>query len=112
MECFKGLNGTLILYDDHISIIRNGFLATTFHKLDEIQIFYCDISSVTFYPGSLVNGYICIEKKETKSPTNIVNAIKNDYTIIFRFTKNEQAKKIKRHIEEKKFLYYTEGGIK
>ena len=101
MESFKGLNGTIILRNSGVAILRKNMLETTFHNAGEVEIPYANINEVKVVPGSLLNGFICIMKKGYGSPSNVFTALKDENTIIFRLTKNGQAEKIKRLIEAK-----------
>lgn len=101
MKSFKGLNGTLQLRNDNIAIIRENILGTTFHNAGETVIPYENICKVAVIPGSILNGYITIVERGYSSPSSIFTALKDENTIIFRLTKNMQAKKIKRLIEER-----------
>ena len=44
MKSFKGLNGTIILRNSSVSIVRENMLGTTFHNGGEIEIPYSNIS--------------------------------------------------------------------
>lgn len=100
MKSFSGLNGILYLYDDSVLIIRDNSLGKLFHnKNKQIMIPYKQIRAVEFSPGALVNGYISIVDKDHYAPKNIFSAIKDDFTVIFRFFKNREAEEIKSEIE-------------
>ena len=99
MKSFKGLNGTIILRNSGVSIVRENMLGTTFHNGGEIEIPYSNISEVDVVPGSLLNGFICIVENGYGSPSNVFSAMKDENTIIFRLTKNGPAEKMKRLIE-------------
>lgn len=99
MKSFKGLNGTIILRNTGIAIIRDNALGTTFHNAGELEIPYENVSHVVVVPGSLLNGYICIVENEYGSPSGVFSAMKDENTVIFRLTKNLKAEKMKRLIE-------------
>ncbi len=99
MKSFKGLNGTIILRNSGVAIVRENMLGTTFHSGGEVEIPYSNISEVEVVPGSLLNGFICIVENGYGSPSNVFSAMKDENTIIFRLTKNGQAEKMKRLIE-------------
>lgn len=101
MKSFKGLNGTLALRPTGVAIIRENMLATTFHNAGEIEIPYGNISDVEVVPGSVLNGYICIVENGYGCPSNVFSAMKDENTVIFRFTKNLQAAKMKQQIEDR-----------
>lgn len=101
MKSFKGLNGTLVLRPTGVAIIRENMLATTFHNAGETEIPYNNISKVEVVPGSVLNGYICIVENGCECPSNVFSAMKDENTIIFRFTKNLQVIKIKQQIEDR-----------
>lgn len=100
MTSFKGLNGTILLKENSLSIIRESGIDTTFHKKGVIEISYSCIDGVMLELGSLVNGYITIIEKGSTCPSSIFSAMKNDNTVIFRCTKNGQAEKIRALIEK------------
>lgn len=101
MKSFKGLNGTIILRDSGVAIVRENMLGTTFHNGGEVEIPYSNVSDVEVVPGALLNGFICIVENGYGSPSNVFSAMKDENTIIFRLTRNGQAKKMKRLIEER-----------
>ena len=101
MNSFKGLNGTIILRNSGVAIVRENMLGTTFHNGGEVEIPYSNISEVEVVPGALLNGFICIVENGYGSPSNVFSAMKDENTIIFRLTRNGQAKKMKRLIEER-----------
>lgn len=101
MKSFKGLNGTIILRDSGVAIVRENMLGTTFHNGGEVEIPYSNVSEVEVVPGALLNGFICIVENGYSSPSNVFSAMKDENTIIFRLTRNGQAKKKKRLIEER-----------
>lgn len=101
MKSFKGLNGTIILRDSGVAIVRENMLGTTFHNGGEVEIPYSNVNEVEVVPGALLNGFICIVENGYGSPSNVFSAMKDENTIIFRLTRNGQAKKMKRLIEER-----------
>ncbi len=101
MKSFKRLNGTLDLRPTGVAIIRENMFATTFHNAGEIEIPYGNISEVEVVPGSVLNGYICIVENDYGRPSNVFSAMKDENTVIFRFTKNLQATKMKQQIEDR-----------
>ena len=101
MKSFKGLNGTIILRDSGVAIVRENMLGTAFHNGGEVEIPYSNVSEVEVVPGALLNGFICIVENGYGSPSNVFSAMKDENTIIFRLTRNGQAKKMKRLIEER-----------
>lgn len=101
MKSFKGLNGTIILRDSGVAIVRENMLGTTFHNGGEVEIPYSNVSEVEVVPGALLNGFIYIVENGYGSPSNVFSAMKDENTIIFRLTRNGQAKKMKRLIEER-----------
>ena len=105
MRQFKGLNGTIVLYDRHLIILREGFLANACHKNSQVQVSYGDIKRVEVVYGSLINGYLRIVTEEKGRSFHIVSAMKDDGCVIFRFTKNKQAEQMKEWIETQR-LYF------
>lgn len=110
MRQFKGLNGTIVLYDRYLVIEREGFLAKTFHKIGRMQVAYGDIKRVEVVYGSLINGYLRIVTEEKGRPFHITSAMKDDGSIIFRFTKNKQAEQMKGWIEERRLSLRGKEG--
>ena len=55
MKSFKGLNGTIILRDSGVAIVRENMLGTTFHNGGEVEIPYSNVSEVEVVPGALLN---------------------------------------------------------
>lgn len=101
MKSFTGLNGTIILRNSGVAIIRENMLGTVFHNCSEVEIPYFNISKVKVIPGSLLNGFICIVENGHCGPSNIFSALKDKNTVIFRLTKNKQAENLKQLIETK-----------
>lgn len=111
MRQFKGLNGTIVLYDRELVIEREGFLGEVFHKRRAVRVAYGDIKRVEIVYGSLINGYLRIVTEEKGRSFHITSAMKDDGSVIFRFTKNKQAEQMKRWIEEQRLcLRGKEGG--
>lgn len=54
MKSFKGLNGTIILRDSGVAIVRENMLGTTFHNGGEVEIPYSNVSEVEVVPGALL----------------------------------------------------------
>ncbi|MDO4474989.1 MAG: hypothetical protein Q4B75_10125 [Eubacteriales bacterium] len=101
MKKFRGINGTLILKDDSVLVLREKGIDGTFHDVSEIEIPYSTIEDVEIVPGGLINGYICIVNSGINSPSNIFKAMKNDNTVIFRIFKNDQAIKFAEELKSR-----------
>ncbi len=101
MDMFRGINGTIILSDDIVQIIREKGIDYTFHKEGHIEIPYSEIKEVVFSEGGLINGYISIMEKKSKRPSGIVQAMKDENAVIFRMFKNEQAREIRSEIRRR-----------
>lgn len=93
MKKFRGINGTLVLKDDAVLVLREKGIDNTFHDYSEIEIPYSNIEEVAVVLGGITNGYICIVDEEGTSPTNVFKAMKNDNAVIFRVFKNSAAEK-------------------
>ena len=98
MDIFKGLNGTIVLHEEYVSIIRNSMIDVTFHEAGEIKIPYRRIKNVEVVPGGLLNGYITLLEDKSVFPATVFVALKNKNTVIFRVTKNSAAEKMKNMI--------------
>lgn len=98
MKSFRGINGTLILKDDAVLVLREKGIDGTFHEHTEIEIPYYDIQEIKVSLGGIINGYICIVDTDSNSPSNIFKAMKNDNTVIFRIFKNSAAEKFAKEL--------------
>jgi len=101
MERFRGLNGTIVLKEDSVQILREGGIDSTFHDQNRIVIPYSEIKDIQYVAGSLVNGYLSIIRTGTSRPTGIIKAMKDDTTVIFRMFKNGQAEKLVKEIKQR-----------
>lgn len=106
----KGVNGQLELYKDKIIIKKKGAPSNSqaFSNDNKTKTIYLSqISNVRVKTGSmLTNGYIQFsltgENESTKGTDKIINASRNENTIIFMKRENELALKIKTEIEQLK----------
>lgn len=102
MVKFRGLNGTLILNEDSVLILREKGLDETFHDIQKIEIPFSNIKEIEVVQGGITNGYICIVDSDCCAPSNVFKAMKNDNTVIFRVFKNALAERfaeeLRRHI--------------
>ena len=101
MNVFKGLNGTIVLHEEYVSIVRNSMIDATFHEVGEMKIPYKRIKKIEVVPGGLTNGYITLMEDTSVFPSTVFMALKNKNSVIFRMTKNSGAEKIKNMICEK-----------
>lgn len=101
MKKFRGINGTLIIQDDSVLVLREKGIDGTFHDTAEIEIPYSNIEDIEVVPGGLINGYICIVNSDKNVPSNIFKAMKNDNTVIFRVFKNDQAIKFAEELKRR-----------
>lgn len=90
---FRGLNGTLVLNDNSVLILREKGIDGTFHDIPKIEIPFSNITKIEVVQGGLTNGYICIADSECRVPSNVFKAMKNDNTVIFRVFKNALAER-------------------
>ncbi len=101
MERFRGLNGTIVLKEDSVQILRESRIDSIFHKQDQIIIPYSEIKDIQYVAGSFVNGYLSIIRTGTSRTTGIINAIKDDTTVVFRMFKNGQVEKFVGEIKQR-----------
>lgn len=101
MKKFRGINGTLVLNDDVVLILREKGIDGTFHNHTKIEIPYYNIKEVKVILGGLINGYICIVDSNCGPSSNIFQAIKNDNTVIFRVFQNSMAERFANEIRKK-----------
>lgn len=83
MKSFEELNGTIILRNTGVEIIRDSALGTTFHNAGELEIPYESVSHVVVVPGLLLNGYICIVENGYGSPSGVFSAMKDENAVVF-----------------------------
>ncbi len=100
----KGINGSLIVNDKFIEIVRKGFMAFATQGLKgNKRIAIKQISAVQFkHCGIFTNGFIqfsFIGGQETKSA--LVGATHDENTIMFRKKQQPNFEKIRNFIEEK-----------
>ena len=48
MDKFRGLNGTIVLKEDCVQILREKVLDSTFHEQEQIEIPYSEIKGIYF----------------------------------------------------------------
>lgn len=95
MDIFKGLNGTIVLHEEYVSIIRDSMIDVTFHEAGETKIPYKKIKQVKVVQGGILNGYITLLEDKGVFPLTVFVALKNKNTVIFRMTKNSAAEKMR-----------------
>ncbi len=93
-----GKNGEIELYEDKIIIKREKSNSYLFQGLKgKASLSINEIASVRFKKaGFLTNGYIRVDIKG-----GLLQAIRDENTIIFNSTQNQDFKEIKKMIEEK-----------
>ena len=96
---FAGLNGSILVKDDNLYLIREKKLDGVFHELGTITIPINQIKQVAFAEAGLTNGFIAILRKGDRRPRTVFSAIKNETAVIFRVTKNAQAHDMVRYVE-------------
>ncbi len=101
MDRFRGLNGTIVLKENSVQILREGGIDSAFHEQNRMVIPYSEIEDIQCVAGSLVNGYLSIIRVGRSKPTGIVKAMKDDATVIFRMFKNGQAEKLVKDIRQR-----------
>ncbi len=101
MDKFRGLNGTIVLKEDCVQILREKALDSTFHEQKKTEIPYSEIKDIYFAAGSLINGYLSIIQAGTGKPTGILKAVKDDASVVFRMFKNGEAERFAEEIRKR-----------
>ena len=101
MDKFRGLNGTIVLKEDCVQILREKVLDSTFHEQEKIEIPYSEIKDIYFAAGSLINGYLSILRAGADKPTGILKAVKDDTSVVFRMFKNGEAERFAEEIRKR-----------
>ena len=99
MRSFYGLNGRVSIEDNAVILTRESKFDEIFHELGVFSIPVSQITKVIYSPGSVTNGYMSFLRKGDRRPISVFTALKNKNTIIFRFTKNEEAKEIADYVK-------------
>ena len=94
---FKGLNGSVSIAENWVTISREKKLDGVFHTLGSIIIPIRELDKVVYSKGGILNGFIVFIKKGDRQPHSVFSAIKNKNAIIFRASKNEQAKEVEKY---------------
>ena len=100
----SGANGQLYIYEDYLEICRKGMLARLSHlDADVTVIYYDEIAQVKLHMGTpLYSGYFFFKRKNTDKSCNLIDAVRDEDCIVFRFYENEKAKLIKKYINNLK----------
>lgn len=111
----QGVNGQIELYQDKVIIKRKGAiskLSQGFFKGDK-TIYLTQISSIQVKPGSMItNGYIQFSLSGgNESTKGIMNATKDENTVMFSRKDNELVNKMKAEIEQLKNRAQSPGTI-
>lgn len=95
MVHFRGIDGNIIIDKEkgQIFIERSKMIDFVFHDKKKIVISTKAIKNIEMRKAKVVNGYISIITESNNMPSNIYMAMKNNYTVIFRFNKNVEAMK-------------------
>ena len=99
MRSFYGLNGRVSIEDNAVILTRESKFDGIFHELGVFSIPVSQITKVIYSPGGVTNGYMSFLRKGDRRPISVFTALKNKNTIIFRFTKNEEAKEIADYVK-------------
>ena len=99
MKNFVGLNGKIYADEDGVTLIRESKIDGVFHELGTVRIPISEIAKVIYSEGGLTNGYIAFLRKGDRRPLSVFSALKNDNTVIFRFTKNESAQQMAEYVK-------------
>lgn len=97
---FRGLNGTIELINDTVRITREKLLDGVFHKKGVYNYPLASVVKVHYHKGGIANGFLTLEREESKLSRNVFSAMNNDDSIIFRMTKNEEAEKFSKDLNE------------
>lgn len=97
---FRGVNGKVVVLPDCVSILREKSIDTFFHEDRKKEIFYEDIRDVKYTAGGITNGYICFVEWKHSYPKGIIEAMKDENTIIFRMFQNHEAKKFVKQLKK------------
>lgn len=100
---FKGYNGQIYVYEDHLVIERKGFLATAAAGFAGSKtIPFSAIQSVQFKDaGAMVNGYIQfavlggVEKRG-----GITNAVSDENSVVFTRKMQDGADRVRNYVEK------------
>ena len=84
MDKFRGLNGTIVLKEDCVQILREKAIDSTFHEQEKIEIPYSEIKDIYF-----------------AKPTGILKAVKDDTSVVFRMFKNGEAERFAEEIRKR-----------
>lgn len=103
VKVLKGVNGQLSVFEDKVVITRKGALAKLtqgFFKGDK-TIYINQITSIQVKRGGMVtNGYIQFSLGGgVESTKGIMDATKDENTVMFSYRKNELVSEIKRYVE-------------
>ncbi|MCR5775890.1 MAG: hypothetical protein K6G84_00545 [Lachnospiraceae bacterium] len=101
MISFVGLNGQIEVDNDGIILTRVAKLDKVFHQAGKIIIPFCQVENVVFSEGGLTNGFVAFLRKGDKEPHSVFSAIKNDTAVIFRLTKNKNARQLVNYVKSK-----------
>lgn len=101
MDRFRGINGTILLGESSLEILREGSLDRTFHNIKRLEIPYSSIEGIKVVPGSLINGYISVIRSGERGPRGLASAIRDEHSVMFRMFKNTQAERFAGKIRAK-----------
>lgn len=120
---FKGMNGTLSIYPDHLVISREGFIAfSTQGVKGERTYFYRDISAIEYKRPSFVsNGYFKVNIAGSQSGATHVGLIssskesmKDENTVLLRaFNKKvgDQTDEIYEYVNKQLAIYKQQAPL-
>jgi len=97
----SGANGLLLVYEDHVQIVRTDpYVAQAF---GDKEISYASLESVRFKRGgAFFNGFIqlCI-RGESKKSEGALKATQDENTVMIKSDQNEDAEAITRYLNSK-----------
>ena len=99
MRKFVGINGSVLVDENTVTLFREKKLDGVFHELGKMEIPVNQIERIVISEAGLTNGFIAFLRKGDKRPRTVFSALKNKNTIIFRLTKNEQALKMTEYVK-------------
>jgi hypothetical protein len=114
IKILKGVNGQLLIFEDRVEITRKGALSKFtqgFFKGDK-TIYIHQITSIQVKKGGLTNGYIQFSLGGgNESTKGILDAVKDENTVMFSLHNNDLAAEIKQYIEKAMPLSKTPASI-
>ena len=90
----------MILEKTGLVILRESGLDAVFHKQQRLALPYAQINEVHVQMGSLLNGFISIAVQGAICPSNVAQAMRDEYSVVFRCFKNSAAETFARELRK------------